>query len=39
MINKSKKESQLIAQISANTQPNRKATNLSNREEQEKKNL
>ena len=37
MINKSKKESQLIAQISVNTQPNNKATKLSNREEQERK--
>ena len=37
MINKSKKESQSIAQISANTQPNNKATKLSNREEQEGK--
>jgi len=37
MINKSTKESQSIAQISANTQPNNKATKLSNREEQERK--
>ena len=37
MINKSTKESQPIAQISANTQPNNKATKLSNREEQERK--
>jgi len=37
MINKSTKESQSITQISANTQPNNKATKLSNREEQEGK--
>jgi len=37
MINKSTKESQSITQISANTQPNNKATKLSNREEQERK--
>jgi len=37
MINKSTKESQSIAKISANTQPNNKATKLSNREEQERK--
>jgi len=37
MINKSTKESQSIAQISANTQRNNKATKLSNREEQERK--
>ena len=37
MINKSTKESQSIAQINANTQPNNKATKLSNREEQEEK--
>jgi len=37
MINKSTKESQLITQISVNTQPNSKATKLSNREEQERK--
>jgi len=34
MINKSTNESQLTAQISANTQPIRKATKLSNMEEQ-----
>jgi len=39
MINKSRKESQSTSQISANTQPNNKETKLSNREEQEKKNL
>jgi len=39
MINKSTKESQSIAQISANTQPNNKVTKLSNREEQEGKPL
>jgi len=39
MINKSTKESQSIAQISANTQPNNKATKLSNREEHERKPL
>ena len=37
MINKSTKKSQSIAKISANTQPNNKATKLSNREEQEGK--
>jgi len=37
MINKSTKESQSIAHISANTQPNKKATKLSNREEKERK--
>jgi len=37
MINKSTKESQSIAQTSATTQPNNKATKLSNREEQEGK--
>jgi len=34
MINKSTNESQSTAQISANTQPNSKATKLSNKEEQ-----
>ena len=39
IINKSTNESQSNAQISVNTQPNSKATKLSNREEQREKNL
>jgi len=39
MINKSTNESQLTGQISSNTQPKSKVTKLSNREEQENKNL